>query len=147
MTKATAKATAKTNNTEGSSGTLSWIPSSSPVGESKKQDNNVTIDLVLKHISTKVDKFGRNVVYFSCSNPEALNKLKDSIDTQSLDINHLSLPFWTGEENDVMIRCGKQNCGLSDEQLQESALTPLKVPCTFKYYASSGKKNGYSVHI
>ena len=146
MTKATAKAKASTNAESSSSG-LSCIPSSSPVGESKKQDHNVTIDLVLKHISSKVDKFGRNISYFSCSNPEALNTLKEKIDNQGLNLEHISLPFWTGEEGDILIRCGKQNCGLSDEQLQESALTPLKVPCTFKYYTSSGKKNGYSVHI
>ena len=101
--------------------------------------------LDLKFISCKVDNFGRNVVYFTCNNPAALNILKEHIDTQGLNMEHLSLPFWQGEDA-IMLRVGKQNCSLSEDQLNESSLLGLKVPTDFKYY--TGKtKSGFSIHM
>jgi len=152
MTKATPKAK-PTNNTESygnkntQSNGLDWIPSSSPLTESKKQDNNISTILELKFISCKLDKFGRNVVYFSISNPEALNVIKENIDNLDLNLEQISLPFWSGTEGEILIRVGKQNCSLTDEQLQESSVAPLKVPCDFRYYTGKAKKNGYSVYI
>jgi len=144
MTNASAKAK-PANNTESSASSLSWIPTSSPLTESKKADHNISTILDIKFISNKLDKFGRSVNYFSCSNPEALNVIKDSIDAQGLNIEHLSLPFWQGEDC-IMLRVGKQNCSLTDEVLQESTVTGIKVPVEFKYY--TGKKaNGYSIHV
>ena len=96
----------------------------------------------LKFISNKVDKFGRNVVYFTCKNPEALNILKEHIDNQGLNMEAVSLLFWQGEDA-VMIRVGKQNCSLSEDQLNESSLTGLRIPCDFKYYTGKSK-SGYS---
>ena len=58
----------------------------------------------------------------------------------------LALPFWQGDEGEVMLRVGAQNSQLTEEQLAESTLTPLRVPCDFKFY--SGKtKSGFSIHI
>ena len=98
----------------------------------------------LKFISNKVDKFGRNVVYFTCKNPEALNILKEHIDNQGLSMEAVSLPFWQGEDA-VMIRVGKQNCSLSDGQLNESSLTGPRIPVDFEYYIGKSK-SGYSIH-
>ena len=92
-----------------------------------------------------MDKFGRNVVYFTCNNPEALNTLKEHIDTQGLNMEHLSLPFWQGEDA-IMLRAGKQNCSLSEDQLNESSLLGLKMPVDFKYYTGKTKA-GFSIHM
>jgi len=145
MTKATApKAKATTADSKESNG-LSWIPAGPTNLESKKNDLNISTILDLKFISNKVDKFGRNVVYFTCKNPEALNILKEHIDAQGLNMEAISLPFWQGEDA-VMIRVGKQNCSLSEDQLNESSLTGLRIPCDFKYYTGKSK-SGYSIHL
>ena len=96
-----------------------------------------------------MDKFGRLTSYFVCSNPESLNIIRDYCNDQGLDISQLSLPFWvSADTNDIMVRCGRQHVSLTDEQLNESCLTPLKVACDFKYY-NSGKtgKSGFSIHM
>jgi hypothetical protein len=139
---AKAKATPPTDSKESSS--LSWIPAGPASIESKKNDLNISTILDLKFISNKVDKFGRNVVYFTCKNPEALNILKEHIDNQGLNMEAVSLPFWQGEDA-IMLRVGKQNCSLSDDQLNESSLLGLKVPCDFKYYIGKAK-SGFSIH-
>ena len=126
---------------------LSWIPAV-PAGTAskKKNDLNVSTILEVKHVSSKIDKFGRSCIYFICKNPEALNILKEHIDTQGLNMDALALPFWQGDEGEVMLRVGAQNFQLTEEQLAESTLTPLRVPCDFKFY--SGKtKSGFSIHI
>ena len=128
---------------------ISWIPSGPVESSKKKQDLNISTILELKHISTKMDKFGRMTTYFVCSNPDSLSVIRDYCNDQGLDISLLSLPFWvSGDTNDVMVRCGRQHVGLTDEQLNESCLTPLRVPCDFKYY-NSGKsgKSGFSIHM
>jgi len=105
--------------------------------------------LELKHISKKMDKFGRLTSYFVCSNPESLNIIRDYCNDQGLDISQLSLPFWVSvDTNDIMVRCGRQQVSLTGEQLNESCLTPLRVACDFKYY-NSGKlgKSGFSIHM
>ena len=127
---------------------LSWIPTSAPGGAAskKKNDLNVSTILEVKHISSKIDKFGRSVVYFVCKNPEALNVLKEHIDSAGLNMEQLSLPFWSGDEGEIMLRVGAQNCSLTEGHLVESTLSPIRVPCDFKYY--SGKtKSGFSIHI
>ena len=96
-----------------------------------------------------MDKFGRLTSYFVCVNLDALSVIRDYCNDQGLDISLLSLPFWvSGDTNDVMVRCGKQHISLTDEQMNESSLTPLRVPCEFKYY-NSGKsgKSGFSIHL
>ena len=124
---------------------LSWIPAGPVSTESKKSNDNISVMLDIKYISTKIDKFGRCVKYFSCKNPDALSILKEHIDTQGLNMETLSLPFWQGEDT-VMLRVGLQNCSLSDQQLEESSLTGLKVPVDFKFY-SSKTKMGFSINI
>ena len=46
---------------------LSWIPAG-PTGtaSTKKNDLNVSTILEVKHISSKVDKFGRSGIHFVC---------------------------------------------------------------------------------
>ena len=126
---------------------LSWIPAG-PAGTAskKKNDLNVSTILEVEHISSKIDKFGRSVVYFVCKNPEALNVLKEHIDSAGLNMEQLSLPFWSGDEGEIMLRVGAQNYSLTEGHLVESTLSPIRVPCDFKYY--SGKtKSGFSIHI
>ena len=100
--------------------TLSWIPAGPASIESKKNDLNSSTILDLKFISSKVDKFCRNVVNFTCKNPEALNILKEHIGTQGLNVEVVSLPFWQGQDA-IMLRVGKQNCSLTEDQLNESS--------------------------
>jgi hypothetical protein len=93
-----------------------------------------------------LDKFGRYSSYFVCQNPEALTVLKEYIDTQGLDIKQLSLPVWAGDSGEIVVRAGKQHVSLTDEQLNESALLPMRVATEFRYY--SGKtKSGFSIHL
>ena len=100
----------------------------------------------VKHISSKIDKFGRSCIYFVCKNADALNVLKEHIDTSGLNMEALSLPFWAGDEGEVMLRVGAQNCALPEEQFAESRLGSIRVPCDFKYY--TGKtKSGFSIHV
>ena len=126
---------------------LSWIPAVLAGTASKKKDNvNVSTILEVKHVSSKIDKLGRSCVYFVCQNPESLNILKEHIDSAGLNMEALALPFWQGDEGEVMLRVGAQNCQLSGDQLAESTLAPIRVPGDFKYY--SGKtKSGFSIHI
>ena len=124
----------------------SWIPTGPKESSKKKQDLNISTILELKHISTNMDKFGRSCRYFSCLNPEALNIVKEYIDAQGLNIEQLSLPFWQGDDT-VMLRVGAQSCGLSDDVLNESSLTGLKIPVDFKYYSSSKGKAGFSINM
>ena len=147
MTKAVAKVkvTKDTDNTGG----ISWIPSGPVESSKKKADLSISTILELKHISTKMDKFGRLTSYFVCVNPDALSVIRDYCNDQGLDISLLSLPFWVSNDtNDVMLRAGKQHISLTEDQLNESSLTPLRVPCDFKYY-NSGKtgKSGFSIHL
>ena len=125
---------------------LSWIPAVPSGAASKKKDSlNVSTILEVKHVSSKIDKFGRSCIYFVLKNPESLNILKEHIDSSGLNMEQISLPFWQGDDS-IMMRVGAQNCSLTDEQLTESTLSPIRVPCDFKYY--SGKtKSGFSIHI
>ena len=143
------KVTANTESKADNAGGISWIPSGPVESSKKKSDLNISSILELKHISTKMDKFGRLTSYFVCSNPESLNIIRDYCNDQGLDISQLSLPFWvSADTNDIMVRCGRQHVSLTDEQLNESCLTPLRVACDFKYY-NSGKtgKSGFSTHL
>jgi hypothetical protein len=148
MTKAVAlkaKASKDTDNT----GDASWIPKGPVESSKKKADLSISTILELQHISTKMDKLGRLTSYFLCVNPVALSVIRDYCNDQGLDISLLSLPFWvSGDTNDVMVRAGRQRVSLTDEQLNESCLTPLRGPCDFKYY-NSGKtgKSGFSIHM
>ena len=147
MTQVAAKA--KASKDTDNAGGISWIPSGPVESPKKKADLSISTILELKHISTKMDKFGRLTSYFVCSNPDSLSVIRDDCNDQGLDISQLSLPFWvSADTNDVMVRCGRQHISLTDEQLNESTLTPQRVPCDFKYY-SSGKsgKSGFSIHI
>ena len=147
MTKAVAKT--KVSKDTDNAGGISWIPSGPVESSKKKADLNISTILELKHISTKMDKFGRLTSYFLCVNPDALSVIRDYCNDQGLDISSLSLPFWiSNDTNDVMLRAGKQHISLTDEQLNESSLTPLRVPADFKYY-NSGKtgKSGFSIHL
>ena len=126
-----------------------WIPKGPVESSKKKADLNISSILELKHISSRMDKLGRMCSYFLCVNPDALNVIKEYCDNQGLDISQLSLPFWVSNDtNDIMVRCGKQHNSLTDNQLNESSLTPLRVPVDFKYY-NSGKtgKSGFSIHL
>ena len=77
MAKAKAKASKEVEVKEvDSTSAVSWIPSAPAGAESKKQDLSISTILELKHISTKLDKFGRYSSYFVCLNPDALNVLK-----------------------------------------------------------------------
>jgi len=148
MSKAKAKATKEVVEAkeEDSNSSVSWIPGAPSGAESKKQDLSISTILELKFISTKLDKFGRYSNYFVCQNPEALTVLKEYIDTQGFDIKQLSLPFWAGDSGEIVVRAGKQHVSLTDEQLNESALLPMRVATEFRYY--SGKtKSGFSIHL
>jgi len=125
---------------------ISWIPAGPASTVTKKSNDSISLVLDIKYISTKVDKFGRCVKYFACKNPDALGILKEHIDKQGLSMDSLSLPFWQGDDT-VMIRVGLQNCALSDQQLEESSLTGLKVPVEFKFYSSAKGRSGYPVHL
>jgi len=148
MTKVAAKAkVSKEVETKEVPPGLSWIPAA-PAGTApkKKNDLNVSTILEVKHVSRKIDKFGRSCIYFVLKNPESLNILKEHIDSSGLNMEQISLPFWQGDEGEVMLRVGAQNCQLSGDQLAESSLAPIRAPCDFKYY--SGKtKSGFSIHI
>ena len=125
---------------------LSWIPAAPGAATKKKNGLNVSTILKVKHVSSKIDKFGRSCIYFVLKNPESLNILKEHIDSSGLNMEQISLPFWQGDEGEVMLRVGAQNCQLSGDQLAESILAPIRVPCDFKYY--TGKtKSGLSIHI
>ena len=148
MTKVAAKAkVSKKVETKEVPPGLSWLPAvPARTASKKKNDLNVSTILEVKHVSSKIDKFGRSCVYFVCKNSGGLNILKEHIDSAGLNMEALALPFWQGYEGEVMLRVCAQNCGLSGDQLAESSLAPTRVPCGFKYY--SGKtKSGFSIHI
>ena len=46
---------------------LSWIPAG-PTGTASKKKNDLNVPAILevKHISSKIDKFGRSCIYFVC---------------------------------------------------------------------------------
>ena len=113
MTKVAAKAkVGKEVETKDTPLGLSWAPAV-PAGAAskKKNDLNVSTILEVKHVSSKIDKFGRSCVYFVCKNPDGLNILKEHIDSAGLNMEALALPFWQGDEGEVMLRVGAQNCG------------------------------------
>ena len=126
---------------------LSWVPISSiPSDKKKGKEEHVSTILELKFISAKMDKFGRDVMYFQCYNPEAFSILKDNMDAQGLNPEQISLPFWRGEEGDYLLRVTKANCSLDEGLLESSKTLNIKVPAEFVYY--SGKKsNGYALHL
>ena len=84
-------------------------------------------------------------MYFTCKSPEALNILKEHIDAQGLNMEAVSLPFWQ-DEDAIMIRVGRQNCSLPEDQLNESSLAGLRIPVDFAYYTGKSK-SGYSIHL
>jgi hypothetical protein len=124
---------------------LSWIPVSviSIDGKDKKPNAKFSATLVLRYISTKLDKFGRNVCYFACINPEALCVVKQDMDAQGLNSEMVSLPFWQGAEGEYMLRVSRQNCSLTDEQLTEKA---MPCPVEFKYFTGK-RQSGYTIYI
>ena len=92
------------------------------------------------------NKLGRSCIYFVCKNADALNVLKEHIDSSGLNMEAISLPFWAGDEGEVMLRVGAQNSSLTKDQLAESRLGSIRVPVDFKFY--SGKtKSGCSIHV
>jgi hypothetical protein len=141
--KASAPAAATTNGTPD----LSWVPISTiPSDKKKGKEEHISTLLELKFISAKMDKFGRDVMYFQCYNPEAFSILKDSMDAQGLNPEQISLPFWRGEEGDYLLRVTKANCSLDEGLLESSKTLNIKVPAEFVYY--SGKKsNGHALHL
>ena len=126
---------------------LSQIPAG-PAGTASKKKNDLNVPTILevKHISSKIDKFGRSCIYFVCKNADALNVLKEHIDTSGLNMEALSLPFWAGDEGEVMLRVGAQNCGLTEEQLAESRLGSIRVPVDFKFYSGKAKSR-FRIHV
>ena len=147
---AKAKAAAAVNNNTPSmpaAPDLSWVPiSAMPSDKKKGKEEHISTLLELKFISAKMDKFGRDVMYFQCYNPEAFSILKDNMDAQGLNPEQISLPFWRGEEGDYLLRVTKANCSLDGDLLESSKVLNIKVPAEFVYY--SGKKsNGYSIHL
>ena len=126
---------------------LSWIPVSGNGldNKEKKTTQKLTATLQIKYICTKLDNFSRLVTYFNCVNPEALRVVKDDIENQGLNPETTNLPFWQGSEGDVMLRVGRQNCSIADEDLKSDGSIMTR-QCEFKYY--TGKKmNGYSIHM
>ena len=126
---------------------LSWVPISAiPSDKKKGKEDHVSTILELRFISAKMDKFGRDVMYFQRYNPEAFSILKDNMDAQGLNPEQIRLPFWRGEEGDYLLRVTKANCSLDGDLLESSKVLNIKVPAEFVYY--SGKKsNGYSLHL
>ena len=126
---------------------LSWVPISAiPSDKKKGKEEPISTLLELKFISAKMDKFGRDVMYFQCYNPEAFSILKDNMDAQGLNPEQISLPFWRGADGDYLLRVTKANCSLDSNLLESSKVLNIKVPVEFVYY--SGKKsNGYSIHL
>jgi len=136
---ATAPATSPTD--------LSWVPISSiPSDKKKGKEEHISTLLELKFISAKMDKFGRDVMYFQCFNPEAFSILKDNVDAQGLNLEQISLPFWRGEEGDYLLRVTKANCSLDEGLLESSKTLNIRVPAEFVYYTGK-KNNGYALHL
>ena len=143
----TTKAKAAATPTSTSVPDLSWVPISSiPSDRKKGKDDNVSTILELKYISTKLDKFQRDIMYFQCSNPEAFSILKDNVDAQGLNLEQISLPFWQGAEGDYLIRVSKANCSLPEDLLESSKTLNVRVPTEFKWYQGK-KSNGFSIHL
>jgi hypothetical protein len=142
-TKAKAVAAAPATSTSDQS----WVPISAIPNDKKKgKEENISTILELKFISAKMDKFGRDVMYFQCFNPEAFSILKDNMDAQGLNLEQISLPFWRGEEGDYLLRATKANCSLDEGLLESSKTLNVRVPAEFVFY--SGKKsNGYALHL
>ena len=126
---------------------LSWVPISSiPSDKKKGKEENISTILELKFISAKMDKFGRDVMYFQCFNPEAFSILKDNMDAQGLNPEQVSLPFWRGENGDYLLRATKANCSLDEGLLESSKTLNIRVPAEFVYYTGK-KSNGYALHL
>ena len=143
----TSKAKAAAPTTNNSATDLSWVPISAIPGDKKKgKEENISTILELKFISAKMDKFGRDVMYFQCFNPEAFSILKDNMDAQGLNPEQVSLPFWRGEEGDYLLRATKANCSLDEGLLESSKTLNIRVPAEFVYYTGK-KSNGYSLHL
>lgn len=141
------KAKSETPTISTDSDNLSWIPVSTGGLDykEKKTGRQLTATLELKYISTKLDKFSRSVSYFSCVNPQELHVVKDDMETQGLNPEATTLPFWQGLEGDVMLRVSRQNCSITEDELISDGST-LTRTVEFKQY--SGKKNGgYSIHM
>jgi hypothetical protein len=142
-TKANAVAAAPATSTAD----LSWVPISSiPSDKKKGKEEHISTLLELKFISAKMDKFGRDVMYFQCFNPDAFSILKDNVDAQGLNLEQISLPFWRGEEGDYLLRVTKANCSLDEELLESSKTLNVRVPAEFVYYTGK-KNNGYALHL
>jgi hypothetical protein len=130
-----------------SSTDLSWVPISAIPGDKKKsKEEHISTILELKFISAKMDKFGRDVMYFQCFNPEAFSILKDNMDAQGLNPEQISLPFWRGEEGDYLLRATKANCSLDEGLLESSKTLNIRVPAEFVYYTGK-KSSGYSLRL
>jgi hypothetical protein len=126
---------------------LSWVPISSiPSDKKKGKEEHISTILELKFISAKMDKFGRDVMYFQCFNPEAFSILKDNVDAQGLNLEQISLPFWRGEEGDYLLTVTKANCSLDEGLLESSKTLNVRVPAEFVYYTGK-KNNGYALHL
>jgi hypothetical protein len=117
-----------------------------PGDKKKGKEENISTILELKFISAKMDKFGRDVMYFQCFNPEAFSILKDNMDAQGLNPEQVSLPFWRGEEGDYLLRATKANCSLDEGLLESSKTLNIRVPAEFVYYTGK-KSNGYALHL
>ena len=124
---------------------LSWIPTAAVKETEKvKKDNSITTTLNLHFISEKDDNFGRSNLYFSCTNPEALNVLKEHMDNNGQEVSKYNLPFWfVPDENKLLLKVAKRNCKLSEEELKADL---INAKASFKLYV--GKKlSGYSIHF
>ena len=143
----TTKAKAAPTAPATSSTDLSWVPISAIPGDKKKsKEEHISTILELKFISAKMDKFGRDVMYFQCFNPEAFSILKDNMDAQGLNPEQISLPFWRGEEGDYLLRATKANCSLDEGLLESSKTLNIRVSAEFVYYTGK-KSSGYSLHL
>ena len=121
-----------------------WIPVSKiPKGECAKHDK-LSATLEMKHISTKQDNFGRDVVYLKLLNPDSLKCIKEFADKQGIDLSTHNLPFWFNKESEECIwKVLKKNCNLTEAELAADMLT-----CEGEFRLYDNKRlRGFSLYI
>ena len=117
-----------------------WIPKLK-IAERVPKQYKLKSTLDLQFIEEKSGKSRKTYLYFKVLNPLGLNSVKEDIDDKKLQIDELYLPFWSNDNNDIIISFNKANLGSlvkADELVAEQI---YKGDATYRSYASAGRGN------
>ena len=105
-------------------------------GRSQKDNNVVRVhDLICEYIITKMNNYGKSVMYFKVTDSSFRSKLKPLLSLN--DKGDLTLPLWEAENKDYLINVGEQWYN-NVIQLMRGELYILELE--FKYYENQIKK-------